>query len=204
MAKPRRIDRSGGHLRSPRRRWWGRATALVIVAVIAVVVGVALHRAGRPQSPHLAPTASAPDGEFTTITGQRTTIAALRGQPALIWFVTTFCSSCEAGTKTMAQHIHQFAQQRVKVVELKTADNLGGGGPDIATFGRQFAGAKFTHPDWVWGTASQALTTAYDPKGYLDVYYLLDAGGHIVYVNSAPDSTMDALLQHVVALRTST
>lgn len=200
MAKPRHKVRPDGA--RPRRRWLGMAAGLVIIVVIVAVVGVAMRRAGQPQSPRLATAASAPDGEFTTITGQTTTIAALRGQPALVWFVVTSCGSCAAGTQAMAQHIDAFAQRHVKVVELELADNLGAGSTDISRFGRQQAGAEFTHPSWVWGTASQALTTTYDPEGYLDVYYLLDARGKMAYVNSAPDSTMSSLLEHVNALPT--
>jgi hypothetical protein len=86
------------------------------------------------------------------------------------------------------------------MVELEFFDNLGAGSSDIGTFGRQFAGDKFTDPDWVWGTASQALTTTFDPKSYLDVYYLINAQGQIVYYNGAPDSTMNSLVAHVKTL----
>lgn len=190
-------------MNQPRRRRprWGLITgSLVAVIVLAgIAVGLA-NNSSQPQSQRLRVGAPAPDGAFTTIDGQTTSIAALRGQPALVWFVTTYCGSCEAGTQTMADQINQFAQHHVKVVELQLAKNLGGDGPDIATFGRSIAGKQFTHPAWVWGTASQALTDAYDPKAFLDVYYLIDAKGRIVYINGSPDATMDALLQHVRGL----
>jgi hypothetical protein len=124
----------------------------------------------------------------------------MRGQPVLVWLVTTFCDSCAAGTQAMTQKIDEFAQHHVKVVELELADNLGGGGPDIATFGRRVAGKSFTHSAWLWGTAFQQLTSTYDPKSLLDVYYLLDARGRVIYINSSPEATMDALLARVTRL----
>lgn len=189
--------------RQRRLRWrYVIGVPLVVVVAVALGVGIANHNASQPQTDRLSVGAIAPDGAFTTVDGQATTIAALRGRPALVWFVTTFCDSCQAGTQVMAQQINQFTHHHVKVVELELHANLGGDGPDIATFGRQIAGNQFTNPDWLWGTASQALTTTYDPKAYLDVYYLLDAHGHIDYINSGPESTMSSLLDHVNALGT--
>ena len=86
------------------------------------------------------------------------------------------------------------------MTELELADNLGGGGPNITSFGRQLVGKDFTNPTWLWGTASQRLTSAYDPKSYEDIYFLLDAKGHVVYINNSPASTLDGLLAHVNAL----
>ena len=85
----------------------------------------------------------------------------------------------------MARHIDDFARHHVKVVELQLADNLGGDGPGIAEFGQQFAGKQYDHPAWVWGTASKAMTSTYDPKSFLDLYYLIDAHGRIVYLKAA-------------------
>jgi cytochrome oxidase Cu insertion factor (SCO1/SenC/PrrC family) len=172
--------------------------------VIAVAIGVGLTRnnASQPQSQRLSVGATAPDGSFTAINGQANTIASLRGQPALVWFVTTYCDSCAAGTQAMAGKIDQFAQHHVKVVQLELAGNLGGDGPDIATFGRQIAGDRFNDPNWIWGTASQSLTNSYDPKALLDVYYLLDTQGHVTYINGSPEATMGSLLEHVRALGT--
>lgn len=179
------------------RSWIGASSALILLVLIAVVIGVAMHRAGQPQSAALSVGAPAPDGSYTPINGATTSVAALRGQPALVWFVSTSCDSCEAGTKAMANQIDQFAQHHVRVVELELYDNLGAGATDIGAFGRALAGARFSHPDWTWGNASQTLTTAFDPKNYLDVYYLLDAHGTIRYYNSAPESTMTSLLAHL-------
>ena len=92
---------------------------LVVVVAVALGVGIANHNASQPQTDRLSVGATAPNGTFTTVDGQATTIAALRGHPAVVWFVTTFCDSCQAGTQVMAQQINQFTHHHVKVVELE-------------------------------------------------------------------------------------
>lgn len=61
-------------------------------------------------------------------------------------------------------------------------------------FARQFASAASRGPGWTFGTASEALTRAYNPRGYLDVYFLLGSSRRIAYIGSAPASTMSQLL----------
>ena len=126
--------------------------------------------------------------------GQKRTIFSLRGRPALVWLVATWCPSCQAGTQVMAAHLARLRADGVRVVELEDYQDLGHPGPGMNSFGPKFAGAAYRSPDWTFGVASQALTRAYNPQGYLDIYYLLDASGHITYVNSSPGSTMSQLL----------
>ncbi len=95
----------------------------------------------------------------------------------------------------MAQNIHALASDGVRVVELEVANDFGQSGPDILSFGKQMAGPSFSDSDWSWGTASAKLTSTYDPQSDLDIYYLINSSGHIVYANSSPASTMAQLLQ---------
>lgn len=114
----------------------------------------------------------------------------------MLWFVTTWCPSCRDSGHGQAATA-QLSASGVQIVELELYNNLGGQGPDIQTFGRQYAGSAYGKPGWTWGTASQEMSLAYDPKAYLDVYYLLDAEGRIRYVNGSPESTGGALLDAV-------
>jgi hypothetical protein len=179
----------------PRRRWiWGGAIGVAVVAAVAVVVALtAAHSTTAPTATGQA----APSASFTTTTGQTETVSTLHGQPTLLWLVTTWCSSCQAGTTAMAQQIPTFAAHHVRVVELEVADDFGQAGPPITEFGQQLAGSSYQNPDWVWGMASAKLTQTYDPNGYLDIYYLLDRQGRVAYVNSSPGATMGQLLAQV-------
>jgi thiol-disulfide isomerase/thioredoxin len=127
-------------------------------------------------------------------------VASLRGQPTLLWFVATWCPSCQAGTPAIAQHFAQLRAAKVRVVEVELYQNLGQPGPTITDFGRKLAGTEYGNPDWTFATSSADLTRAYDPDGSTDVYYLLDADGRIAYVNGAPASTLPDLLAHAVTL----
>jgi cytochrome oxidase Cu insertion factor (SCO1/SenC/PrrC family) len=202
-AAPRRASVTGR--RPGRRRWWGWAAAAAVVAVIAgVVLGV--HAASGPAATSASGGGGsgsaalpkvgqqAPDGTFTTVSGKTVSVASLRGKPTLLWFVSTWCSSCQAGTSTMAQNVAKLAADGVRVEEVELYQDLGQQGPSITDFGKTLAGASYTSPDWTWGTSSAALTRAYDPASYLDIYYLLNAKGQITYVNSSPAATMPQLL----------
>jgi thiol-disulfide isomerase/thioredoxin len=144
--------------------------------------------------------ATAPNGIITTLAGKTETVAALRGKPALIWFVTTWCSSCQAGTQAMAQNVATLAADGVRVVEVENYADLGQSGPGIGAFAKTLAGSAVSNPDWTFGEASSALTRTYNPDAYLDIYYLINAEGKITYVNSSPGSTMPQLLGAAKAL----
>jgi len=175
--------------------------AVVVVIVVLVAASASRHgRGGRA----VAVGALAPDGSYTTVSGAKGTIASLRGQATVLWFVATWCESCQAGTQAMAQAIPTLAADHVRVVELELADDLGQPGPSIARFGQEFAGAAYANPDWTFGVASGELTSTYDHRGYLDIYYLLDPAGRIRHVSGAPASTMDDLLTRAAKLATAT
>jgi hypothetical protein len=96
----------------------------------------------------------------------------------------------------MAADLARLRTAGVQVVEVEDYADLGQPGPGIAAFGRQFASAAYHDPGRTFGTASQALTRAYNPQGYLDVYFLPGPSGRVAYINSAPASTVTQLLAH--------
>lgn len=199
----RRTNEAARRARRRRRRWIGWGTAATLLAVVVAVVALAVTGGHGKSGKAIAVGASAPDGSFTTVSGGTESVAALGGRPALLWFVATWCSSCQAGTGAMAQKIGEFAAHKVRVVELEMADDLGQPGPSISAFGHQLAGTAYTNPDWTFGVASAGLTSIYNPASYLDIYYLIDAAGRIAYVSGSPASTMGQLLAHVAALHSS-
>ncbi len=183
----------------------------VVVALVALVI--ALHVTNGSSGSSSAASGSsgtsavslpvgtaAPNGAITTLAGKTETVAALRGKPTLIWFVTTWCSSCQAGTQAMAHNVATLAADGVRVVEVENYADLGQSGPLMGTFAKTLAGSAFSNPNWTFGEASSTLTHTYNPKAYLDIYYLLNAQGKITYVNSSPGSTMPELLGAAKAL----
>ncbi len=194
-----------GRARARRGGWIGFGAALTLVVVAAVLLVTRGSSQGATSASRTTKPASvpAPNGSFTTAAGALATMASLRGQPTLVWFVSTWCSSCQAGTQAMASAIPALSADHVRVVELELAGDLGQPGPSIANFARQYAGAAFTNRDWIFGVASSGLTTTYDPNNYLDIYYLVNASGHIVYVNGSPAATMGQLLSQAGKLRSA-
>lgn len=185
---------------SRRRRirggWIAAAAAVVVLG--GVVLG--LHFSGSPRDAHgaVVPVAAlgqpAPNGTLTTTGGATTTVASLRGTPTLLWFVTTWCSSCQAGTQAMAQTLPKLEADGVRVVEVENYRDLGETGPSMSQFATVLAGREAASTDWTFGTASEELTQAYNPHADLDIYYLINSAGRITFVNSSPASTMPQLL----------
>lgn len=182
----------------------------VTVAVALVALVIALHvangnsgsaSASSPSGASLPIGTTAPNGTFTTLAGKTETVTTLRGKPTLIWFMTTWCSSCEAGTQSMAQNIATLAADGVHVVEVENYADLGQSGTPMNAFAKTLAGSAFSNPDWTFGEASSTFTHTYNPKAYLDLYYLISSKGKITYVNSSPASTMPQLLQAASQLR---
>jgi thiol-disulfide isomerase/thioredoxin len=181
-----------------RRKWaWGGA-GFAVVLVVAAVLGAhfASSSSGSVKSSNPPPAqgALAPNGTFTTLSGRTVSLSSFRGHPTLLWFMTTWCSSCEAGTEAMAKNISKLSSYGVKVIQVENYDDLGQSGPALGNFARTLAGPEFRNPDWVFGMASSSLTRRYNPQAYLDIYYLINPSGRIVYVNSSPASTMSQLL----------
>jgi hypothetical protein len=118
----------------------------------------------------------------------------------MVWFVADGCASCAVSIPAVAQHLDSFAREGARVVVLGLYGAFGQGrqgAAALAGFGKVSAGSSFSDPAWTWGLASQPLTSAYDPGGVPDAYYLIDPNGHITYENSVPVSTMGTLLAHL-------
>jgi len=198
-----RVQRGMAKQAAARRRRWGIAGAAVVLAgVVALVLGLggtsgaksASATASAADASLPAVGSTAPNATFTTLSGKTEDVASLRGKPTLLWLMTTWCSSCQASTHTLAQNLSKLEADGVRVVEVENYEDLGQSGPPLSEFAKVLAGTERTNPDWTFGEASLQLTKAYNPKGYLDIYYLLNADGQITYVNSTPASTMPQIL----------
>lgn len=186
-----------------RRRWAWLASSALVVAGVGALIGLHVATSRSSATPGTqsaaAPTAlaaghPAPNATFTTLAGKVETVASLAGKPTLLWLMTTWCSSCQASTQTLAANLAKLQAAGVQVVEVENYADLGQSGPSLTAFAKTLAGAEFTNPDWTFGEASAGLTRTYNPQSDLDIYYLINASGQITYVNSSPVSTMPQLL----------
>lgn len=199
-AKQARRRSAAANTARARRRWINRGLVGAVIVAVVAIIAVALASGGSAgkgssSSVETSVGAVAPNGSFTTTAGATRTVASLSGQPTLLWFVTTWCSSCQAGTQAMASSIiGRLTERHVRVVEVENAEDLGQAGPSMTSFVSQLAGSQARNPDWTFGVASDALTKTYNPEGSLDIYYLLSASRRIVYINSSPAATEAQLL----------
>ena len=136
----------------------------------------------------------APNGYFVLANGTNSSVAASYSKgPVIFWFVTTWCSGCAQGTQVLANNMSFFASRNVKVIEVELYKDLGGNGQPITSFINTYAqnrtGASLIEP----ALSGQQLSYEYDPKGYLDIYYLILPNGTISYVNANLALTMQQL-----------
>lgn len=139
----------------------------------------------------------APNGTYTTEAGTTATIASLRGEAVLVWFVAGGCASCAASIPAVSSHLAQIRATGVRVLTLGLFEDFPSGGKGMASvlaFGRSAAGRNVERAGWSWGMASRQLSMAYDPFGVPDVYVLIGPHGTLRYRNSVPVSTMSQLL----------
>lgn len=162
--------------------------------------GVPVSRAsGAPATSGVAASQAplAPNGTYTTEAGTTATIASLRGEAVLVWFVAGGCASCAASIPAVSSHLAQIRATGVRVLTLGLYGDFPTGDKGVASllaFGRSAAGRNVERAGWGWGMASRELSMAYDPFGVPDVYVLIGPHGTLRYRNSVPVSTMSKLL----------
>lgn len=211
-------SRADSSRRSRMVRWggfpeaWRRSLLGAVVVVLAGGLAAcgaqstparSTERTGAAITPNAA--ASAPRrprsrGRLTEIDGRSAALRAFEGRPLMVWFVADGCASCAASIPAVARHLAAFAHANVRVLVLGIYGAFGQGAKaraELASFGRSAAGQRFADPAWTWAIASARLTSAYDPGGVPDEYFLLDRVGGTVYQGSVPVSTMGSLLGHL-------
>lgn len=136
----------------------------------------------------------APAAPFTTISGRTLSTTSLKGHPTLFWLLSTWCGSCAAGLQTLAQQVDSLQKAGLRVVVLRNYRNDGYPGMHIAEFTRKVLPHFAPPKNWVFGQASQQLGKRYNARHYPDIYFLIDAKGHIKAVDSAPSATFSRIL----------
>lgn len=178
------------------------AVAIVAVFVVAaaayfgVNAATTVNSSGQPQVG-----AYAPDYSLVYANGTTATVSSLRGSPILLWFIATWCSGCAQGNELLNGNMSYFSSKGVKVVEVELYNDLGYSGMSITRFVSEFAPRAYSSPDFTMALSSYNLTKSYDGKGYLDIYYLINPEGKIVYENDGTlAATIGQLKQQIAAL----
>lgn len=138
--------------------------------------------------------APAPDMAFTTVDGAQRRLSEFRGRPVMLWLFATWCPTCVYGTVAVAENFDRIQRSGIQIIQLKLYNNLGYPGPSVEDFARRYAGSIPRSSDWLWGAASQEGSYTYDPRGYPDIYFLIDKDGVLQAIKLAPHVTMDTIL----------
>lgn len=139
----------------------------------------------------------APDYGFYLANLTPTNLSSFKGHTTLVWFVATWCSSCAQGNVAINQNYQFFKQHGVTIVELELYKDLGYNGPPIAGFVNTYAPSAYSNGIIVPALAGYNMTAAYDPHGYLDIYYLISGEGKVLYISGSPASTLGQLAQAI-------
>lgn len=201
---------SAAHGRSGRGPRLGALAAVALVSLAAAALPslrAAIYRAAAPraaqaQAQGVAVGEPAPEVAFTTVDGTAHRLSEFRGRPVMLWLFATWCPSCTAGTARIAEHFDTLRAAGLQIIQLELHGNLGYAGPAVEAIAKRAAGSVYPSPQWLFGTASRETSYRYDPGGFPDVYFLIDADGVLRRAGSAPAATLDDILAFAAAAGT--
>ncbi len=161
--------------------------------LIAVILGAWALSSSSARTP-LKVGDTAPNFIFTTLDGSPSNLRAYIGHPVVLWWIATWCTSCQDGTRLFAQNYYkQYNASGVVLLQIESYNNLGQPGPDLPTFASSYgyAGQK----NWIMGAGSQDGTATYNSPGYLDYYYLISSKGVILDAKAGLPQYFGTVLQ---------
>lgn len=149
-----------------------------------------------PSTPKVGKPAS--DFTFTDLSGVSRSLSSFQGQSLVLWRVASFCPSCSQGTQVFAQSYHsQYHASGVLLLEVVNYNDIGPPGPSLSSFASQngYTGQS----GWALGAGSQQGTTAYNPNGDPDIYYVISAQGVVVSTGLGLSGSFSSALQDAVS-----
>lgn len=199
---PHAEERSTRNTRSAQARGSARSDrrphfVYIVTALLAfILILSAVYRLVIPRTSAAVLTlgARAPELTFTTVDGVRHRLSEFHGRPVMRWLFASWCPSCQAGTEAIARAFPQLEQAGLQIVQLRLYQNLGEPGPSAAEFARALVRPAHASPHWLWGEASQEASYTFDPKGYPDIYFLIDGDGIVREISGGPNTAIDQIL----------
>lgn len=151
-----------------------------------------------PQTSGIAVGEVAPNIPITLANGTNISLSNLRGKPVVLWFMTTWCTSCQEGANLLANsgYYSKIHAKGADIVTIELYNDLGYAGPSIQNFANQY-GNGTQNNGWLYGTSSFNATYLYDPKGYLDVYYIINSSGTITSAAPGLPSNLDNIAEGI-------
>jgi thiol-disulfide isomerase/thioredoxin len=167
-------------------------SAIVIIIIVIATVGVYYYSyTGSPKKQSPDSTVSgpvyginmgdyAPNIPIALTNGTSTSLSKFSGSVVLLYFVATWCPSCQQAAQLLEQQYYaQLHLKGVVIITIELYNDLNEQGPSIQQFANQYAGGT-GKPAWLFGTSTQNATYTYDPSANLEAYYLVNAAGEII------------------------
>ncbi|MGC8479423.1 MAG: redoxin domain-containing protein [Candidatus Micrarchaeia archaeon] len=140
----------------------------------------------------------APNIPITLTNGTSITLGDLRGKPVVLWLVTTWCSSCQEGEHilTSGGYYSAIRSKGANIIIIELYNDLGQPGPSIQSFADQY-GNGTQNPGLLYGISNLNATYSYDPKGYLEIYYIINPNGTIAASGAPLSTNLNGIVQSV-------
>ncbi len=135
----------------------------------------------------------APNAAFT-VNSKTYNLAQFRGRKVMLWIFSTWCPSCRIGLKILSDNQPQLKKFGLTVIALENYKDGGYSGPTAQEFAEKYGKSVIKAPNWLFGNASEKLAAIYNPKGYPDIYFLIDKKGFIRKITDAPAATINQII----------
>ncbi|HEC18859.1 MAG TPA: TlpA family protein disulfide reductase [Gammaproteobacteria bacterium] len=136
---------------------------------------------------------AAPDVSFQS-QGKTHSLKEYRGHKVLLWMFSTWCHTCVAGVKALEKQQAALEKQGLLILSIRNHNNGGYPGPDMTNFMKKFGPYTLTSNNWVLGESSTEMYRQLNPTRFPDIYFLIDELGQIQVVDTAPNLTMNKIV----------
>ncbi|MGC9270906.1 hypothetical protein [Acidiphilium sp.] len=177
------------------------ARRLALLAGLIALPAVACAAPSGVMGPKDAPNPGNPPAPAASFIshGKTMSLAAYKGHPIMLWQVATWCGSCRAGLRVLAENKAMIDRSGIRVIVLRDYENGGYPGIGITKFATQAAPSLIGDPHFIFGDDSKALYALYNPHHYVDVYDLISKERKITTVSSTPSATFGKIKAFIAA-----
>jgi|GEM_PF-744374 len=170
---------------------------VILILFFLIIAGIAAYSLlNTSNNDKAAVGASAPNIPITLTNGTTVQLSKFYGHAVLLWFVTTWCSGCEESAQILStQYYSQLTRSGVIILTVESYNNLGYPGPSISQFAQYYAGG--VRPNWLFGTTTQQATYIYNPQADLDIFYVINSAGQIVYRGTGLGAEVQQVFSYV-------
>lgn len=174
----------------------GVCLAILIFAILSgsAILGGLFASSSHASSVGVGLNQTAPNIPVRLTNGTNVTLNSFHGRPVVLWFIATWCSSCQYGAQLLAsQYYSKIHSKGAVILVVELYNDLGVVGPPLQVFATQYGGG-LNKTGWLYGTSTQNATYEYDPNTYLDIYYVINSNGVIINEGTELPANLDNIV----------